>query len=444
MLNALPRSSQIAVLAILLVLAGPGSVARSASAAVTGSDTDPRRPVLITVDDLPISSSRLHPEPAERERITREMLSALRQHGIRAVGLVTWDRVQGEKDVELLRMWLDAGHELGNHSSRHLSYSRTEPAEYIADVEAARKEIAALLAPGGRTVRFFRFPFLREGETPEKLDAMRAYLAESGQRNLPVTLDNQDWSFEEPWVTARKKGDRQAMARIAEEYHESLHLEIRGHEAVGDDLFGRQTPQILLLHATEVNAAQWDRLFTWLTAAGHRFAGPDEVLADPAFSEPHRYVGRYGPGLWDRIAAERRTRADLAEVEALLKRQAEAWSRGDLETFTSVYADDATFLTANGVTQGRQAVLDRYRRRYPDRQAMGTLTLEVLEARPASGTEVTMLGGARPSRVHGVSVAARWKLSYPEGGERKDAEGLTLIVLRRGAGGWEIVQDASM
>jgi ketosteroid isomerase-like protein len=259
-----------------------------------------------------------------------------------------------------------------------------------------------------------------------------------------VTLDNQDWSFEEPWVEARKKGDRQAMDRVAEQYHESIHLEIRGHEAVGDELFGRNTPQILLLHATEVSAAQWDRLFTWLEETGHRFAGPDEVLGDPAFAEPHRYVGRHGPGLWDRITTERRTKTELAEVEALLKKQAEAWSRGDLETFTSVYAEDATFLSTTGLTQGRQAVLDRYRRRYPDRQAMGTLTLEVVEARPAAGTEVTMLGGARPSRVHGVSIVARWKLSYPEGGERKDAEGLTLVVLRRGANGWEIVQDASM
>ncbi|HYG63208.1 MAG TPA: SgcJ/EcaC family oxidoreductase [Thermoanaerobaculia bacterium] len=434
---------RLAILSFLLVFAGSGSILRSASATVVPG-SDPRRPVVITVDDLPIVSAKLHPDPAERERITREMLLALRKHGIRAVGLVTWDRVQGEKDVELLRMWLEQGHELGNHSYKHLSYTRTAPAEYIADVEAGRKQVAALLEPSGRTVRFFRFPFLREGDTPEKLDAMRAYLAQSGQRNLPVTLDNQDWSFEEPWVEARKKGDRQAMDRVAEQYHESLHLEIRGHEAVGDRLFGRQTPQILLLHATEVSAAQWDRLFTWLTETGHRFAGSDEVLGDPAFSEPHRYVGHFGPGLWDRIAAERRTKTDVAEVEALLKKQAEAWSRGDLEAFTSVYADDATFLTSSGVTQGRQAVLDRYRKRYPDRQAMGTLTLEVLETRPASGTEVTMLGGARPSRVHGVSVAARWKLSYPEGGERKDAEGLTLIVLRRGANGWEIVQDASM
>lgn len=123
-----------------------------------------------------------------------------------------------------------------------------------------------------------------------------------------------------------------------------------------------------------------------------------------------------------------------AQVAALLRMQAEAWSRGDLEAFTSVYAEDAAFLTANGLTRGRRDVLERYRKRYPDAAAMGKLTLEVIETR------------VFPPRkdAAGVSVAARWRLEYPGQADRKTAEGLTLIVLRRTATSWEIVQDASM
>ena len=123
-----------------------------------------------------------------------------------------------------------------------------------------------------------------------------------------------------------------------------------------------------------------------------------------------------------------------AQVAALLRMQAEAWSRGDLEAFTSVYAEDAAFLTADGLTRGRRDVLERYRKRYPDAAAMGKLTLEVIETR------------VFPSRKEaaGVSVAARWRLEYPGQADRKTAEGLTLIVLRRTAKSWEIVQDASM
>src|SRR5215207_11478418 len=102
------------------------------------------RPLLVTIDDLPISATRLHSDPAERERITRGMLDVLRKHKVPAVAFVTWDHVLSPADRGLLRLWMDAGHELGNHTLHHLNYTRTSPKEYIADAETARQEIAKL------------------------------------------------------------------------------------------------------------------------------------------------------------------------------------------------------------------------------------------------------------------------------------------------------------
>lgn len=119
-----------------------------------------------------------------------------------------------------------------------------------------------------------------------------------------------------------------------------------------------------------------------------------------------------------------------SEVLALLGRQSAAWSRGDIDAFCAAYAEDALFLSPSGVTRGRQAVLDRYKKRYPDRAAMGTLTLEPLESRVSAGTESAV-----------VSVAATWTLAYPD---KPSLSGLTLIVFHRTDDGWRIVQDASM
>ena len=115
------------------------------------------------------------------------------------------------------------------------------------------------------------------------------------------------------------------------------------------------------------------------------------------------------------------------EIRTLLRDQAAAWNRGDLVAFCAVYADDATFLSPSGLTKGRQAVLDRYRKKYVDKAGMGTLILDVQEVRalqPAS-----------------ASVVARWALAWPD---KPKAEGLTLIVLTLTPDGWRIVQDASM
>ena len=120
------------------------------------------------------------------------------------------------------------------------------------------------------------------------------------------------------------------------------------------------------------------------------------------------------------------------EIQSLLREQSAAWSRGDLEAFGSIYADDATFISPTGKTSGKRALLDRYRAKYPDKAAMGTLRLEVLEVRTASC-------GDDPPVV--ASVVARWSLTFPS---QPEASGSTLLVFRRVEGAWRIVQDASM
>jgi ketosteroid isomerase-like protein len=128
---------------------------------------------------------------------------------------------------------------------------------------------------------------------------------------------------------------------------------------------------------------------------------------------------------------------------------------GDLDGFCRDYAEDARFISPSGMTQGRQAVLERYKKKYPDRTSMGTLSFEIIEVRLSSGMAGSALGSARPAGIQSASVIARWTLTYPDaaasppsasgGAPRQPATGLTLLVLRpRGNGQWEIVQDASM
>jgi len=114
------------------------------------------------------------------------------------------------------------------------------------------------------------------------------------------------------------------------------------------------------------------------------------------------------------------------EAAAVLDAQIEAWNRGDLDAFCALYAEDAVFASPTGLNRGRQAVLERYRKRYPDRAAMGTLAFDKQDVRATADT---------------VSIVARWRLSYPD---KPEASGLTLVVLRRTPDGWRLVQDASM
>ena len=121
--------------------------------------------------------------------------------------------------------------------------------------------------------------------------------------------------------------------------------------------------------------------------------------------------------------------AESARAEAaraFLTEQAAAWNKGDLDVFAASYAEDAVFLSPNGLTRGRDQVLARYKKRYPDKAAMGTLSFEFLDARVTAGA---------------VSVMAKWTLSYPN---KPSASGSTLVVLQPKGASWQVVQDASM
>jgi len=269
---------------------------------------------------------------------------------------------------------------------------------------------------------------------------MRAYLRESGQRIAPVTIDDQDWSYDAPWREAKARGDEEAAAAIALDYLAALRFSVRHHEARGDEALGRTSPQILLLHANAVGASEWGRLFDWLERTGHRFTDIDEVMREPAISDPPAVVATHGYGVWDRMAQRDGEEKAREETRALLARQVEAWNRGDLDAFCSIYAQDATYVSPSGTVKGRAAILRRYTDRYPDRAAMGTLSLDVVESRALDGVEVSILGDAVPGRVHGMSIVARWRI---EGAGRDPAEGRTLVVFRERGGSWSLVQDAS-
>ena len=92
------------------------------------------------------------------------------------------------------------------------------------------------------------------------------------------------------------------------------------------------------------------------------------------------------------------------EVAAVLDAQASAWNRGDFDGFMAGYWPDPglTFVGSRGVTRGWERVLDGYRRGYPDAEARGTLSFELLEVRPLGTGHALALGrfaiaGASPS-----------------------------------------------
>jgi len=118
------------------------------------------------------------------------------------------------------------------------------------------------------------------------------------------------------------------------------------------------------------------------------------------------------------------------EVRKLLKDSEDAWNRGDLVVFASYYDDSpqTTFIGREVTRGGPEAIVARYRRGYPTREAMGTLTFSEIEVR-ALGKEYALANGK-----------FALKRTAAGGG---DASGRFTLVLRKTAKGWRIIHDHS-
>ncbi len=86
--------------------------------------------------------------------------------------------------------------------------------------------------------------------------------------------------------------------------------------------------------------------------------------------------------------------ADFAQIRAALKQQEADWNKGDIPAFMEVYwkSDQLQFIGAAGVTKGWQQTLDGYKRRYPDRDAMGQLTFGIVSMEKLSKKSVFLVG----------------------------------------------------
>jgi peptidoglycan/xylan/chitin deacetylase (PgdA/CDA1 family) len=262
----------------------------------------PFRAVAVTFDDIPGPSPGLiaNDVPALRE-MTRKLLAALEGHGISTVALVTTGilhadgqtpaDLQARRDV--VRMWLDAGHELGNHSHSHHSLNRIPLADFQDDVVRAEQELEAILGEG-RKPRYFRHPMLHVGTELEKRRVFETWLSDRGYEIAVVTMDNDDYIYAAAYAAALRRGDGDLAVRIGEDYVRYMEEVFGFWESVAQDVLGRPIPHVLLLHANAINADYFGRLARMMQQRGYRFVSLDEALQDEAYGSPDTWVGRWG------------------------------------------------------------------------------------------------------------------------------------------------------
>ncbi len=246
--------------------------------------------VAITFDDLPYASVPAE-DNATLENMTRRLLQHLQSAQVPAVGFVNESKLTREGHLEparvdLLRSWLKAGFELGNHTYSHPSLNRVPLEAFQADLLQGETVTRPLMLDEGRPLRWFRHPFLHQGKTAEDRAAFQNFLSAHGYRVAPVTVNNAEWVFAVAYARAQAQGDEDAARRIGAAYVPYMAAVFGRAEQLALDLFGRSIPHVLVLHANTLNAEYFGALAAMLRQRGYRFISLDDALTDSAYASP--------------------------------------------------------------------------------------------------------------------------------------------------------------
>lgn len=283
------RALLLPLLSLQLLL--PCAASRAAEPAAS-------KQMAITIDDLPFAATT-PVSMGEAQALNRSLLAALKKHGVKAVGFVNEDRllVPGQIDagVALLEEWLDAGMELGNHNYGHVGLWASTLAQNQDAVLKGEVLTRWITTRRGMPSRYYRHPYTQTGKDEAERRSFEDFLSAHGYTVAPFTVEHDDYLF--ACVYERLTGaDRDRLrAVVADEYDAHLRRSVATFEGMSEQLLGRQIAQVLLIHASRLNADTLDRSLATLRELGYRFVSLDEALRDVAYQGPTRPSGRFGP-----------------------------------------------------------------------------------------------------------------------------------------------------
>jgi len=275
--------------------------------------------VCITVDDLPTVHYDIEGYSFKYE-ITNALVKAFVDNQVPAIGYVNESKLYNEgvldtARVVLLELWLQNRLELGNHTFSHLNYHKVPFEQYTEDILKGEKITRALTDRYQSQLTYFRHPYLRSGASKSRADSLTVFLRNHGYREAPVTIDNEDYLFALAYSRAFSKKDSGLMEKIGEDYLDYMEKKLLYYEAQSHKLFDRKIDQILLIHASYLNANYVDELIQIFQYHGYTFASQAGVLKDAAYDEPVTVFGDWGISWIDRWALSRGKSGDFFKDE---------------------------------------------------------------------------------------------------------------------------------
>ena len=253
-----------------------------------------------------------------RPAVVGSILATLKREQLPPVyGFINGFRVeQFPYQIEILEAWQRAGEPLGNHTWSHPELDKLSAEDYEANI-ARNEPLLRGVDPGGDW-HWFRYPFLEEGNTVPKREAVRSWLDSHGYRVAEVSMDFQDYLWNEPYARCAAKHDANAIQRLHDTYLAAARTDIGVYREVAHRLYGRDVPYVLLMHVGAFDARMLPELIGLFRAVGFRFTTLETAMADPVYRTDPEVATPGGTTFNEMIATVRGVALPDAEEPAKL------------------------------------------------------------------------------------------------------------------------------
>lgn len=225
----------------------------------------------------------LNPEAQPHAKVwNQQILSSLKAADIAAMVFPSLIRTGSGQGLELIMDWSRAGHAVGNHTATHRSLASAEMtlADFSQDVQKADAALHHLPT----WTAMLRFPYLKEGDTLEKRDGMRAWMQANGYRPAPVSIDASDWYYNQIYTAHVQAGAHDKAEQVKAAYIAHLLDRAGYYDGLAQQVLGRSPAHVLLLHTNAINAASLPAVIAAFQAKGWVFVPPKDAFDDALYA----------------------------------------------------------------------------------------------------------------------------------------------------------------
>lgn len=217
--------------------------------------------------------------------INDSLLMKLERNDLTASLFVCGKRVDTPEGKVLIESWNEQGHSISNHSYDHRNFGSSKMSfnDFKIDFE---KNLPLIEAQTNYHKRY-RFPYLKEGDSKEKIDSCREFLKILDYTNGYVSIDASDWYIDKVLRDSLKANPETDLDGFKEFYIFHILERSRYYDSLAVELTGRKIKHVLLLHFNLLNSLFLEDLIIALNENNYVLINTEDAYTDQIYlSQP--------------------------------------------------------------------------------------------------------------------------------------------------------------